>query len=61
MGRCRARKTLKMGGELVCDLADHSALLTFHYDQLEDLEWRADHVPVSVPYTPTGPMPKLKV
>jgi len=59
MATCSAHKTLKTGGELNCDLAPHAAVLKFHYDSLEDLEWRDNHVPVAVPYTPTGPIPKV--
>jgi hypothetical protein len=59
MATCRANKPLKLGGELNCDLDEHDAILNFHYDKAEDVEWRADHQPAPVPYTPTGPIPKL--
>lgn len=60
--KCSAHKTLKTGGELSCDLdAGHEVILSFHYDKLEDVEWRANHQPQAVAYAPTGPMKKLQV
>lgn len=50
------------GFELNCDLdEDHLLLLPFHADKLKGIDWREpDLQPKAVPYTPTGPLPKLK-
>jgi len=62
MPYCRAHADLVTGGELNCHLDEgHETLLEFHYDKIEDKEWREGRVPAPVPYTPTGPIPKIKV
>lgn len=61
--RCRAHyEDQETDFELNCDLdEDHEMILGFHHDKLKNMDWRIpDLAPKAVPYTPTGPMPKLK-
>jgi hypothetical protein len=47
--------------ELNCDLdSGHRVIFKNHYDALKKLEWNENEEPASVPYTPTGPIPKIK-
>jgi hypothetical protein len=59
---CGAKFNSVLGGQILkCDLAEHDAVLSFHYDSVEGVEWRTGHAPMAVPYTPTGPLKKLEV
>jgi hypothetical protein len=60
MARCRAHwEDPDSNFELNCDLEEHEAALSFHYDTLKDMEWRDNHAPVSVPVSLGKPLPTL--
>jgi len=57
--RCKEVLTSVVTGEvvLVCDLDEcHGSVLDFHYDDLEDAEWRQREVPALVPVTDILPV-----
>lgn len=60
MAYCRARKKLSFGGELNCDLDEnHEPILNFHYDKVENTEWRDGRVPAAVPASPVKPPKRM--
>lgn len=61
MAYCRAHRKLPLGGELNCDLDEgHEPILRAHFDKLSGTMWYVNNDPTAVPYTPTGPIPKIK-
>jgi len=60
MARCREVLTSSVTGEviLVCDLDEHDKILNFHYDQLNQSDWRQHNDPTPVPSTRLSPSRK---
>jgi hypothetical protein len=61
MSRCREFYNSRDSDlTLVCDLDEHDGILPFHYDKLNEIEWRHPLVPAGVPATRTTPPKKLE-